>query len=91
MTPAPLFDRRDFRIPDGIAHVCAAGETAFLRSHDAALLRYAADKSNGAPGRHALPSTGAVPSAPGGGQRPSLGDYLAGTGARSGASGAGGW
>jgi cysteine desulfurase/selenocysteine lyase len=53
MTLAPLFDRRDFRIPDDIAHVCAAGETAFLRRHDAALLRYATDKSNGMPGRHA--------------------------------------
>jgi hypothetical protein len=59
VTLAPLFDRRDFRIPDGIAHVCAAGETAFLCSHDAALLRYAADKSNGMRGRHALPSIGA--------------------------------
>ena len=34
-------------------HVCAGGETAALRSHDAALLRYLADKSLGPPGRTA--------------------------------------
>ena len=51
MTLPPLFDPADFRIPPGIAQVCAGGETAFLRSHDAALLRYAADKSLGMPGR----------------------------------------
>lgn len=49
----PLFDPADFRIPDGIAHVCAAGETPFLRSHDAAMLSYAVDKSNGMAGRSA--------------------------------------
>lgn len=49
----PLFDRADFRLTDGIAHVCAAGETAFLRRHDDALLRYAADKSRGMAGRTA--------------------------------------
>ncbi|MCK8787431.1 aminotransferase class V-fold PLP-dependent enzyme [Roseomonas sp. NAR14] len=49
--PAPLFDPADFRIPPGVAHVCAAGETPFLHRHDAALRRYAEDKSRGAPGR----------------------------------------
>ena len=33
----PLFDRGDFRIPAGVAHLCAGGETAFLWAHDAAL------------------------------------------------------
>lgn len=51
MVLKPLFDRADFRIPDGIAHVCAAGETPFLKRHDAALLRYAADKSSAMAGR----------------------------------------
>jgi cysteine desulfurase / selenocysteine lyase len=49
----PLFDPSDFRLPPGIVHVCAGGETAALRSHDAALLRYLADKSLGPPGRTA--------------------------------------
>jgi cysteine desulfurase / selenocysteine lyase len=49
----PLFDPSAFRIPPGVAHVCAGGETPFLRRHDAALLAYAADKSAGAPGREA--------------------------------------
>ncbi|MCO6416602.1 aminotransferase class V-fold PLP-dependent enzyme [Siccirubricoccus sp. KC 17139] len=54
MTAAtPLFDPAEFRIPAGIVHVCAGGETAFLHRHDAALLRYAADKSAGPPGRDA--------------------------------------
>ena len=48
----PLFDPADFRLQPGIAHVCAAGETPFLHSHDQALLRYAEDKSNGMAGRH---------------------------------------
>ena len=48
-----LFDPADFRIPAGITHVCAGGETAFLHRHDAAMSRYAADKSNGIHGRHA--------------------------------------
>ena len=47
----PLFDPADFRLPPGIAHICAGGETPFLRRHDAALLRYAEDKSNGMVGR----------------------------------------
>jgi selenocysteine lyase/cysteine desulfurase len=49
----PLFDPAAFRLPPGIAHVCAGGETAALRSHDEALLRYVADKSAGLPGRTA--------------------------------------
>lgn len=49
----PLFDPADFRLPPGIVHVCAGGETAALRAHDAALLRYVADKSSGLPGRSA--------------------------------------
>jgi cysteine desulfurase / selenocysteine lyase len=49
----PLFDPADFRLPAGIVHVCAGGETAALRAHDAALLRYVADKSSGLPGRTA--------------------------------------
>lgn len=49
----PLFDPADFHLPPGITHVCAGGETAALRAHDAALLRYIADKSRGLPGRAA--------------------------------------
>jgi selenocysteine lyase/cysteine desulfurase len=49
----PLFDPADFRLPPGITHVCAGGETAALRRHDEALLRYVADKSSGLPGRTA--------------------------------------
>jgi cysteine desulfurase/selenocysteine lyase len=49
----PLFDPADFRLPPGVAHVCAGGETAALRRHDEALLRYVADKSSGLPGRTA--------------------------------------
>jgi len=51
MTVHPLFDPRDFRIPEGVSHVCAAGETAFLRRHDDAYGRYVHDKSAGARGR----------------------------------------
>ncbi|MDR3532001.1 MAG: aminotransferase class V-fold PLP-dependent enzyme [Rhodopila sp.] len=47
----PLFDPAAFRLPPGISHVCAGGETAALRAHDEALLRYVADKSSGLPGR----------------------------------------
>jgi selenocysteine lyase/cysteine desulfurase len=47
----PLFDPGDFRIAPGTVHVCAAGETPFLRRHDAAFAAYAEDKSAGAPGR----------------------------------------
>ena len=49
----PLFDPADFRLPPGIVHVCAGGETAALRAHDEAVLRYIADKSRGLPGRTA--------------------------------------
>jgi cysteine desulfurase/selenocysteine lyase len=49
----PLFDPADFRLPPGVTHVCAGGETAALRAHDEALLRYVADKSSGLPGRTA--------------------------------------
>ena len=48
---AALFDPADFRLPPGVAHVCAGGETAALRAHDAALLCYVEDKSNGPSGR----------------------------------------
>lgn len=47
----PLFDPADFRLPAGVTHVCAGGESAALRMHDAALLRYLADKSSGMRGR----------------------------------------
>jgi cysteine desulfurase / selenocysteine lyase len=49
----PLFDPSDFRLPAGIVHVCAGGETPALRTHDEALLRYITDKSTGLPGRAA--------------------------------------
>jgi len=49
----PLFDPAAFRLPAGVAHVCAGGETAALRAHDGAVLRYLADKSGGLPGRTA--------------------------------------
>jgi len=49
----PLFDPADFHLPPGIAHVCAGGETAALRSHEEAMSRYVADKSSGLPGRAA--------------------------------------
>lgn len=51
MSEIPLFDPRDFAIPDGVTHVCAGGETAPLRRHDAALSRYLRDKSMGMAGR----------------------------------------
>lgn len=51
MVTAPLFDPADFRIPPGIVHVCAAGETPFLKRHDAAYAAYAEDKSAGPAGR----------------------------------------
>ena len=31
----PLFDPADFLLPEGVTHVCAGGETACLRRHDA--------------------------------------------------------
>jgi cysteine desulfurase/selenocysteine lyase len=48
-----LFDPHDFNIQDGVTHVCAGGETACLRRHDAALSRYLRDKSHGMAGRTA--------------------------------------
>jgi selenocysteine lyase/cysteine desulfurase len=51
MTDIPLFDRAAFHLPEGIAHVCAGGETAALRRHDEALGRYLRDKSSGMRGR----------------------------------------
>ena len=48
---SPLFDPRDFLIPEGVTHVCAGGETPCLRGHAAALSRYLHDKSNGMTGR----------------------------------------
>ena len=53
MSEVPLFDPADFRIPSGVSHVCAGGETAFMLRHDAALRQYAIDKSNAMPGRTA--------------------------------------
>ena len=52
MISSPLFNPADFRIAPGITHLCAAGETPFLRQHDAAFAAYAADKSDGPAGRH---------------------------------------
>ena len=49
----PLFDPAEFRLPRGVAHVCAGGETAALRTHDEALSRYVVDKSRGLTGRSA--------------------------------------
>jgi selenocysteine lyase/cysteine desulfurase len=51
MSATPLFDPGEFAIPPGITHVCAGGETACLRRHDAALSRYLHDKSSGMAGR----------------------------------------
>ncbi len=50
----PLFDPADFRIPEGVTHVCAGGQTPFLHRHDAALLRHTMDKSNGMAGREVM-------------------------------------
>src|SRR5258708_6009089 len=47
----PLFDPADFHLLPGTAHVCAGGETAALRAHGQAMLRYLVDKSSGLPGR----------------------------------------
>lgn len=47
----PLFDPADFRIAPGVTHVCAGGETPFLRRHDQAFGAYAAAKSLGPSGR----------------------------------------
>lgn len=47
----PLFDPADFDLPEGVVHVCAAGETPFLKRHAAAFAAYAQDKSLGHQGR----------------------------------------
>ncbi len=47
----PLFNPADFRLPAGITHVCAAGETPFLRRHAQAFEAYAEDKGLGHRGR----------------------------------------
>jgi selenocysteine lyase/cysteine desulfurase len=47
----PLFDPADFRLPPGVTHVCAAGETPFLKRHTTAFEAYAQDKSLGHQGR----------------------------------------
>ena len=54
MTNAPLFDPADFRIPSGIVHVCAGGQTPFLRRHDTAMRRHAELKSGGLAGRNGM-------------------------------------
>ena len=51
MNERPLFDPRDFMIGDGVAHLCAGGESAPLHRHEAALSRYLRDKSCGMAGR----------------------------------------
>jgi cysteine desulfurase/selenocysteine lyase len=51
VSEGPLFDPRDFMIADGIAHLCAGGESACLRRHAIAFSRYLRDKSNGMDGR----------------------------------------
>ena len=53
MGEGPLFDPRDFIIADGIAHLCAGGESAPLQRHSAALSRYLRDKSRGMAGPEA--------------------------------------
>jgi selenocysteine lyase/cysteine desulfurase len=51
MSAGALFDPRDFIIADGVAHLCAGGESACLHRHAAAFSRYLHDKSNGMAGR----------------------------------------
>ncbi len=51
MAGTSLFDPADFRIGPDVAHLCAAGESAFLRRHQAAFEAYARDKSGGMAGR----------------------------------------
>lgn len=51
MTDTPLFDPAAFRIPAGVVHVCAGGQSPFLYRHDDALLRHTLDKSDGLRGR----------------------------------------
>ncbi|KAI3394517.1 hypothetical protein diail_2606 [Diaporthe ilicicola] len=47
----PLFPLDAFNLPPGICHVCAAGESAPLRSHQEACAQYFRDKSQGTEGR----------------------------------------
>jgi selenocysteine lyase/cysteine desulfurase len=47
----PLFNRSDFHLEPGAVHLCAAGETPFLRRHAGAFDAYARDKSLGVEGR----------------------------------------
>jgi hypothetical protein len=61
MSEGPLFDLRDFIIADGIAHLCAGGESACLHRHATALSRYLRDKSSGMAGRVAQEAEIAVP------------------------------
>jgi cysteine desulfurase / selenocysteine lyase len=51
MNEGALFDPRDFVIADGIAHLCAGGESACPHRHASAFSRYLRDKSNGMAGR----------------------------------------
>ena len=52
MNETPLFDPKGLLFPERVAHVCAGGETAPLRRHDAALSRCSLrDKGNGMAGR----------------------------------------
>lgn len=53
----PLFDPSDFQIEPGTVHVCAGGETPFLRRHRDAYEAHARDKSRGYAGRLALDAT----------------------------------
>jgi selenocysteine lyase/cysteine desulfurase len=51
VSEGPLFNPRDFIIGDGIAHLCAGGESACLHRHAATFSRYLRDKSSGMDGR----------------------------------------
>src|SRR5215212_9489152 len=48
---AALVDRDDFLQVPSVAHLCAGGETAILRSHSAAVETFFAMKSGGMAGR----------------------------------------
>lgn len=52
--PVPLFDPAAFRMPRGVIHACAAGETPVLHAQGPALDRHAVDKSEGPAGRARL-------------------------------------
>lgn len=51
MTSSPFFDPAAFDIPPNLAHVCAGGEGAPLRSHAGIFATYLRDKANGMAGR----------------------------------------